>query len=114
MLLPTVRVVSRQAVRLPRARLKHVRNATSLSSAIKLSSVPAPSVGSIAVLTLNRPKARNALSKQLLNELSALVEGLHAEQGKGSTRALVLASESDEAFCAGADLKERLEMQPDE
>ncbi|EMD00155.1 hypothetical protein BAUCODRAFT_30626 [Baudoinia panamericana UAMH 10762] len=84
------------------------RYATSLSSSIKLSSVPAPHTGSIAVLSLNRPKARNALSRQLLSELGGVVEGLHAEAGKGSTRALILASESDDAFCAGADLKERL------
>lgn len=66
------------------------------------------------MLSLNRPKARNALSRQLLAELSGVVEGLHAEGGKGSTRALILASESDQAFCAGADLKERLDMSPGE
>jgi enoyl-CoA hydratase/carnithine racemase len=33
---------------------------------------------------------------------------VHNEGVKGSTRALILTSESDDAFCAGADLKERL------
>lgn len=87
---------------------------TSLSSTIKISSVPAPHAGSIAVLSLDRPKARNAISRQLLAELGGVVEGLHAERGAGSTRALILASESDDAFCAGADLKERLAMSPEE
>ncbi|TKA80220.1 hypothetical protein B0A55_04163 [Friedmanniomyces simplex] len=91
-----------------------VRHSTSLSSSIKLSSVPAPHSGSIAVLSLNRPRARNALSRQLLSELSSVIEGLHAEAGRGSTRALVLASESDDAFCAGADLKERLTFTPED
>ncbi|KAK3671443.1 hypothetical protein LTR78_008721 [Recurvomyces mirabilis] len=91
-----------------------IRHATSLSSTIKISSVPAPHTGSIAVLSLNRPKARNALSRQLLSELSGVIEGLHAEGGKGSTRALILASESDDAFCAGADLKERLTFTPED
>ena len=91
-----------------------MRTATSLSSALKISSVPAPHSGSISVLSLNRPKARNAISKQLLSELSGVVDGLHAERGAGSTRALILASESDHAFCAGADLKERLDMTQDE
>jgi methylglutaconyl-CoA hydratase len=50
-------------------------------------------------------QARNALSTQLLSELSGVVEGLHREGGKGSTRALILASETDNSFCAGADLK---------
>lgn len=86
----------------------------SLGSSIKLSSIPAPSTGSITVVSLNRPNARNALSRGLLGELNDVVEGLHREGGKGSTRALVLASESDAAFCAGADLKERVSMTPDE
>lgn len=79
-----------------------------------MSSVPAPHSGSITVVSLNRPAARNALSRQLLGELSDVVEGLHREGGKGSTRALIVASESDAAFCAGADLKERLTMTPEE
>ena len=87
---------------------------SSLQSTLKLSSVPAPHDGSIAVLSLNRPKARNALSRALLSELSGVIEGLHAEGGKGSTRALILASESDDAFCAGADLKERLTFTQEE
>jgi len=87
---------------------------TSLSSTIKISSVPAPHAGNIAVVSFNRPRARNAISRQLLSELSGVVEGLHRERGIGSTRALILASESDVAFCAGADLKERLSMTPDE
>ena len=80
----------------------------SLSSTIRLSNTPAPHVGEITVVSLNRPKARNAISTQLLGELNQIVERLHADGGKSSTRALVLASESDDAFCAGADLKERL------
>lgn len=104
----------RQVIAVSRASSQQVRHATSLTSAIKLSSVPAPHTGTIAVLSLNRGRARNALSKSLLSELSGVVDGLHAEQGNGSTRALIIASESDDAFCAGADLKERLEMTLDE
>ncbi|KAK0308818.1 hypothetical protein LTR01_004697 [Friedmanniomyces endolithicus] len=102
------------AVRQWAASATSVRHSTSLSSSVKLSSVPAPHSGSIAVLSLNRPRARNALSRQLLSELSSVIEGLHAEGGKGSTRALILASESDDAFCAGADLKERLTFTPED
>ncbi|KAF7191618.1 Methylglutaconyl-CoA hydratase, mitochondrial [Pseudocercospora fuligena] len=80
----------------------------SLSSPIKLSTIKAPHAGEITVVSLNRPKARNAISRQLLSELRGIVDQVHAEGGKGSTRALILASESDDAFCAGADLKERL------
>lgn len=88
--------------------------ASSLGAALKISSIPAPHAGTITVLSLDRPKARNAISTQLLGELNGVVEGLHKEGGNGSTRALILASESDDAFCAGADLKERLTMSPEE
>lgn len=88
--------------------------ASSLGAALKISSIPAPHAGTITVLSLDRPKARNAISQQLLSELNGVVEGLHKEKGEGSTRALILTSECDNAFCAGADLKERLGMSPDE
>jgi methylglutaconyl-CoA hydratase len=88
--------------------------ASSLGAALKISSIPAPHAGTITVLSLDRPKARNAISQQLLSELNGVVEGLHKENGEGSTRALILTSECDNAFCAGADLKERLGMSPDE
>lgn len=88
--------------------------ASALGAALKISSLPAPHAGTITVLSLDRPKARNAISKQLLSELNGVVEGLHKEGGQGSTRALILASECDNAFCAGADLKERLDMTPEE
>ncbi|MBE7182708.1 MAG: hypothetical protein INR71_16125 [Terriglobus roseus] len=56
---------------------------------------------------MNREKSRNAISRQLLAELSHEVTSIHDEGEAGSTRALVLASEVDSSFCAGADLKER-------
>ena len=87
---------------------------TNLSSTVKITSIPAPHAGSITILSLNRPQARNAISKQLLSEVSGVVEGLHREQGRGGIRALILASEVDNAFCAGADLKERVNMTQEE
>ncbi|KAF2218427.1 mitochondrial methylglutaconyl-CoA hydratase-like protein [Elsinoe ampelina] len=86
-------------------------------STIKLHSLPAPHSGTIKILSLNRPTARNAISRQLLSDLSTTIEAIHAEHAdntSGSTRALILASESDACFCAGADLKERLTFTPEE
>lgn len=77
------------------------------SSVIKVSNIPAPHCGLIRVLSLNRPEARNAISRQLLAELSQHITAIHEEGENGPTRALILASESDASFCAGADLKER-------
>lgn len=56
----------------------------------------------IAVLTLNRPEARNSLS---LAMLAALGEALSAIAADQAVRAVVLAANGP-AFCAGHDLKE--------
>jgi enoyl-CoA hydratase/carnithine racemase len=60
------------------------------------------SEGQIAVLTLNRPAARNSLSESLLKALSAALADI---AGDDSVRAVVIAA-SGPAFCAGHDLKE--------
>ena len=59
-------------------------------------------VGSISVLTLNRPAARNSLSEGLIGELHAALKEIHDDN---SVRALVIAANGP-AFSAGHDLKE--------
>jgi enoyl-CoA hydratase/carnithine racemase len=59
-------------------------------------------VGDIAVLTLNRPAARNSLSERLIAELHAALQQVHDD---ASVRALVIAANGS-AFSAGHDLKE--------
>jgi hypothetical protein len=81
--------------------------ASAATPAINVTIVPAPHCGSIRILSLNRPAARNAISRQLLAELSHQINSIHDEGDNGSTRALILASDVDSSFCAGADLKER-------
>jgi len=58
--------------------------------------------GAVAVVTLNRPKALNALNSQLLGELVAALEAFDADDG---VRAIVLTG-SERAFAAGADIRE--------
>ncbi|KAI9771490.1 MAG: hypothetical protein M1840_002110 [Geoglossum simile] len=77
------------------------------ASLIKSHIIPAPHAGSIKILSLNRPSARNAISLQLLADLSKETKALQDEGEHGPTRVMILASESDSCFCAGADLKER-------
>ncbi|PSN62847.1 ClpP/crotonase [Corynespora cassiicola Philippines] len=96
---PTPRALYRQAQR--------CAYSTAPSPTINVRSVPAPHSGSIRILSLNRPAARNAISRQLLSELNHQVNSIHAEGDTGPTRALILASDVDSSFCAGADLKER-------
>jgi enoyl-CoA hydratase/carnithine racemase len=60
------------------------------------------SVGPIAVLTLNRPSARNSLSEGLIAELHGALKDIHDD---GSVRAVVIAANGP-AFSAGHDMKE--------
>ena len=58
--------------------------------------------GAIAILTLNRPKARNPLSEVMLAELG---EALGEISSDDAIKAVVLTANGP-AFCAGHDLKE--------
>jgi methylglutaconyl-CoA hydratase len=62
-------------------------------------------------IILNRPDKRNALSRQLIADLSQALEDLHGER---RVRAVILTG-SGTAFCAGMDLTEMQEtaQQPD-
>lgn len=88
--------------------------ATPAPSPLKVQYQPAPHSGNIRILLLDRPEARNALSRSLVAELRRHVDDIHAEGPTGSTRALILASNTDKAFCAGADLRERKGMSQSE
>lgn len=105
---------------------------------IRVTNVPAPNTGHIRVLELNRPSARNAISRALLASLRGEIDDVHSQydastgeelaakswnrrfgaaagqDDKGPTRALILASAVDSSFCAGADLKERRGFTPEE
>ncbi|ART71784.1 enoyl-CoA hydratase [Mycobacterium dioxanotrophicus] len=56
----------------------------------------------VVTLTLNRPRAFNALSEAMLTALGEALDGLATDE---AVRAVVLAA-SGKAFCAGHDLKE--------
>lgn len=59
----------------------------------------------VALVTLNRPQALNALNSQVMRELTALLLDLDQDPGVGC----VVIAGSEKAFAAGADIKE---MQP--
>ena len=65
--------------------------------------------GNVVTLTLNRPQARNALSRALAEALRTAAEALAADH----TVRAVLVRGAPPAFCAGADLRERLDLPPD-
>lgn len=57
----------------------------------------------IALVTLNRPDARNAVNPELATRLERIVRDIEADP---SISAAILTGAGDKAFCAGADLKE--------
>jgi len=78
-----------------------------MSSLPKLEFVKIEKVGTdgrVGLLTLNRPKALNALSTPLMNDLLAAIQHFESDKTVG---AMVLTG-SEKAFAAGADIKEML------
>ncbi len=62
--------------------------------------------GGIAVLTINRPKALNALNRETLAELAEALDELGSDD---EVKAIVLTGAGEKAFVAGADIKELAE-----
>jgi enoyl-CoA hydratase len=58
--------------------------------------------GPVAIVTLNRPDALNALNARLMDELSEAIDGFEADD---QIRCILITG-SDKAFAAGADIKE--------
>ncbi len=61
----------------------------------------------IVTLTLNRPRVMNALNRPLLDALKNQVEEIRS---RPDVRVVIITGAGDRAFCAGADLKERITM----
>lgn len=66
--------------------------------------VPEDALGHVVSLVLDRPQARNAISRAFAAQVAAAAQELAR---RTALRAVVLRSSSDAAFCVGADLKER-------
>jgi enoyl-CoA hydratase/carnithine racemase len=58
--------------------------------------------GRVGLVTLNRPKALNALCDQLVKELNAILKQLDSDDRVGA----IVITGSEKAFAAGADIKE--------
>lgn len=63
----------------------------------------------IAMITLNRPKALNALNSALLSELSEVLDQVAKDE---SVKVLILTGAGEKAFVAGADIAEMKEKTP--
>ncbi|KAK5900458.1 hypothetical protein CgunFtcFv8_025416 [Champsocephalus gunnari] len=62
----------------------------------------------IVVVGINRPKAKNSISKNLVNMMLVAVEDI---KNNNKVRSVIICSLVPGIFCAGADLKERAKMQ---
>lgn len=58
--------------------------------------------GAVGIVRLNRPQALNALSRQLVAELNAVLDAFEADEAIGA----IVVTGSEKAFAAGADIRE--------
>ncbi len=58
--------------------------------------------GQVGIITINRPKALNALNSEVLDDLNAVIDEVDQE----TVRVLVLTGAGDKSFVAGADIGE--------
>jgi enoyl-CoA hydratase/carnithine racemase len=65
----------------------------------------------IATLTLNRPEVMNALNFDIVRALDEHLEAMRFDPG---IRVVVITGAGEKAFCAGADLKERATLSPEQ
>ncbi|HCD52818.1 MAG TPA: enoyl-CoA hydratase [Balneolaceae bacterium] len=65
----------------------------------------------VGVLTINRPKAMNALNDKVFVELQEFIDTINNDQ---SLRALIITGTGDKAFVAGADIKEFADFSSEE
>lgn len=63
--------------------------------------------GAIAVLTVSRPKALNALNKTMLIELEQAVQSVREDE---NVRCVIITGAGEKAFAAGADIKEMRDL----
>ncbi|MHC1565045.1 MAG: enoyl-CoA hydratase/isomerase family protein, partial [Candidatus Syntropharchaeales archaeon] len=63
----------------------------------------------VATVTLNRPKALNALNTPVMTDVRAAMQDAEADK---SIRVVVLTGTGDKAFCAGADIPELQSKSP--
>jgi enoyl-CoA hydratase len=64
----------------------------------------------IGTLTLNRPKALNALNREILSEISQTLEEISSADT--DLRCLVITGGGEKSFAAGADIEEMLNLTP--
>jgi len=93
-----------------RARPRPARRSTAAARRRPATALPArfrslrvESSDGIAVVTIHRPEARNAINLEVVNEMHAALQGLADD---ATTRVLILTGSGRMAFASGADIRE--------
>eukprot|EP00118_Oscarella_pearsei_P010347 m.63098 g.63098 ORF g.63098 m.63098 type:complete len:292 (+) comp35144_c0_seq1:4300-5175(+) len=85
-------------------------NASDSSKEIRLDLLEGERAG-IGVIAINRPQTRNAIGRQFVSQLENILNFIRFEN---KVRVVIIKSDVEGVFCAGADLKERATMRPEE
>jgi enoyl-CoA hydratase len=81
------------------------------TAAPRFRSIRLESSAGVAVVTLDRPEARNAINLEVVNELHAALETLGRDE---TLRVLILTGAGRAAFASGADIRELRERRADD
>ena len=92
---------------------EHLEREVREDSSAEHSTLTVETVDAVATITINRAQALNALSRQTLSELKALLETL-AAASFDDLRGVVITGSGERAFVAGADIREMAQMTPEE
>ena len=68
----------------------------------------------IVKMSLNRAQKANAMGKIMLSQLQEAIKVLNSDSYKNMVKCVILTSQSEKVFSAGADLKERSKMTVEE
>ncbi|MGL5869129.1 enoyl-CoA hydratase-related protein, partial [Clostridium chrysemydis] len=74
---------------------------------MELNNVLLEKEGNLAIVTINRPKALNALNSETLKELNMVVEDLEKDN---NIYAVILTGAGEKSFVAGADISEMKDL----
>lgn len=104
MLTKVVAKVSRRAVAVQSRQLSVSRRvlADSAAAPAAFANILVEKKGAVGFITLNRPKALNALNDELMSEVNAALQTFQNDDAVGA----VIITGSKKAFAAGADIKE--------
>ncbi|WP_306320031.1 MULTISPECIES: enoyl-CoA hydratase/isomerase family protein [unclassified Streptomyces] len=70
--------------------------------------------GALAVVTINRPHARNAIGPATMDRLEKVLDAVDEAESGGTTHALVIKGAGEKAFVSGGDLKELAALRTEE